>query len=76
MHTFIIKWRRFVHRANTTESILRSHGGQLRMSEAIACGISRYQLYALKRQGVIEQVSRATGVVDVDGSLLSLAPHG
>jgi predicted transcriptional regulator of viral defense system len=40
------------------ESILRARGGQLRMSEAIACGISRYQLYALKRQGVIEQVSR------------------
>ena len=28
------------------------------MSEAIARGISRYQLYALKRQGVIEQISR------------------
>jgi predicted transcriptional regulator of viral defense system len=40
------------------ESILRARGGQLRMSEAIARGISRYQLYALRRQGVIEQISR------------------
>jgi predicted transcriptional regulator of viral defense system len=40
------------------ENILRARGGQLRMSEAIACGISRYQLYALRRRGVIEQISR------------------
>jgi predicted transcriptional regulator of viral defense system len=40
------------------ENILRARGGQLRMSEAIACGISRYQFYTLRRRGVIEQVSR------------------
>jgi predicted transcriptional regulator of viral defense system len=40
------------------ETILRACGGQLRMSEAIARGISRYRLYALQRQGVIEQISR------------------
>lgn len=40
------------------EDIFRSCGGQLRMSEAIKCGISRYMLYALRDKGVIEQVSR------------------
>lgn len=40
------------------EKIFRKHGGQLRMSEAIRYGISRYMLYSLKEKGVIEQVSR------------------
>jgi predicted transcriptional regulator of viral defense system len=40
------------------EDIFRSCGGQLRMSEAIKCGINRYMLYALRDKGVIEQVSR------------------
>lgn len=40
------------------EEIFRSHGGQLRMSEAISHGLSRYMLYALKERGVIEQISR------------------
>jgi predicted transcriptional regulator of viral defense system len=40
------------------EDIFRSCGGQLRMSEAIERGISRYMLYALRDKGVIEQVSR------------------
>ena len=40
------------------EDIFRKHGGQLRMSEAIKHGISRYMLYSLKDNGVIEQVSR------------------
>lgn len=40
------------------EEIFRAHGGQLRMSEAISHGLSRYRLYALKDQGVIEQISR------------------
>lgn len=39
------------------EDIFRSCGGQLRMSEAIERGISRYMLYALRDKGVIEQVS-------------------
>ncbi|MEA1928068.1 MAG: type IV toxin-antitoxin system AbiEi family antitoxin domain-containing protein [Candidatus Auribacterota bacterium] len=40
------------------ETIFRKHGGQLRMSEAIKHGISRYMLYSLRDNGVIEQVSR------------------
>lgn len=38
--------------------IFRKHGGQLRMSEAIAHGITRYMLYTMKDKGIIEQVSR------------------
>jgi predicted transcriptional regulator of viral defense system len=38
--------------------IFRRNGGQLRMSEAIAHGITRYMLYSLRDRGVIEQVSR------------------
>ena len=41
-----------------TEEIFRDHGGQMRMSEAIRCGITRYMLYALRDRGVIEPVSR------------------
>ena len=40
------------------EDIFRSCGGQLRMSEAIKFGITRYMLYSLRDRGVIEQVSR------------------
>ncbi len=40
------------------KEIFREHGGQLRMSEAIAHGITRYMLYALRDRGVIEPVSR------------------
>jgi len=40
------------------EDIFRAHGGQLRMSEAIRHGLSRYTLYALKERGTIEQISR------------------
>lgn len=40
------------------EDIFRKHGGQLRMSEAIQFGITRYMLYSLKEKGVIEQVTR------------------
>ena len=39
-------------------AIFRKHGGQLRMSEAIAHGITRYMLYSLRDKGTIEQVSR------------------
>jgi predicted transcriptional regulator of viral defense system len=38
--------------------IFRKRGGQLRMSEAIAHGITRYMLYSLRDKGIIEQVSR------------------
>lgn len=40
------------------EKIFRSYGGQLRMSEALECGINRTTLYALRDQGVIEPISR------------------
>jgi predicted transcriptional regulator of viral defense system len=40
------------------EEIFRKQGGRLRMSEAVARGISRYRLYSLLDDGVIEQVSR------------------
>lgn len=40
------------------EDVFRAEGGQLRMSEALERGISRYMLYSLRDQGVIEQVSR------------------
>jgi predicted transcriptional regulator of viral defense system len=38
--------------------IFRKRGGQFRMSEAIANGITRYMLYSLRDKGIIEQVSR------------------
>jgi len=40
------------------KEIFRQHGGQLRMSEAIQYGISRYTLYKMRDNGVLEQVSR------------------
>ena len=40
------------------EEIFRQYGGQLRMSEAIQYGISRYTLYKMRDNGVLEQVSR------------------
>lgn len=40
------------------EEIIRAHGGQLRMHEALALGISRYQLYKLRDQGILEPLAR------------------
>ncbi len=40
------------------EEIFRQAGGQLRMSEAIEHGISRYALYKMRDKGALEQVSR------------------
>lgn len=40
------------------EEIFREHGGQLRMSEALASGLTRYTLYALRDKGVVEQITR------------------
>lgn len=40
------------------EEIFRRHGGQLRMSKALASGITRYTLYALRDRGVVEQITR------------------
>ena len=43
---------------NRPKQIFREHGGQLKMSEAIKNGISRYMLYKLRDKGVIELISR------------------
>ena len=40
------------------DEIFRKHGGQLRMSEAISYGLSRYMLYKMRDDGSIEQISR------------------
>lgn len=45
------------HKINP-EDIFQQHGGQLRMSEAIKYGISRYTLYKMRDNGFLEQVSR------------------
>jgi predicted transcriptional regulator of viral defense system len=47
-----------VRTQHPAEAIFREHGGQLRMSEAIRLGISRYMLYSLRDEGLIEQMSR------------------
>lgn len=39
-------------------NVFRKCGGQLRMSEAIEQGITRYMLYSLRDRGIIEQISR------------------
>lgn len=40
------------------ENLFRKHGGQLRMSEALKNGMSRYMLYNLYDKGLIERISR------------------
>lgn len=40
------------------KEIFEKHGGQLHMSEAVRYGISRYSLYKMRDDGVIEQISR------------------
>ncbi len=40
------------------QTLFRQHGGKLRLSEALAQGISRYQFYQLRDEGLIEPVSR------------------
>lgn len=40
------------------EEIFRQQGGQLRMSEAVRYGISRYSLYKMRDNGILEQISR------------------
>ncbi len=42
------------------EEIFRRYGGQLRMSEAIAHGITRYILYALKDRASSSQSAEAS----------------
>lgn len=43
---------------NDPVSLFQTHGGQLRLSEALALGLNRYQFYKLRDEGVIEPVSR------------------
>lgn len=38
--------------------IFNAHCGQMRMAEALAAGISRYQLYRMRDKGQIESISR------------------
>jgi predicted transcriptional regulator of viral defense system len=40
------------------KEIFISHGGQLRMNEAIKLGITRYMFYSLRDKGIIEELSR------------------
>ena len=40
------------------EEIFLDHGGQLRMSEALRHGITRYMLYSLRDRGIIEKINR------------------
>jgi predicted transcriptional regulator of viral defense system len=40
------------------ETIFRRHGGQLRMSQALDCGMTRHTLYSMLEKGIIERVSR------------------
>lgn len=39
-------------------NIFKESGGQLRMSEAVERGISRYMLYSLRDKGIVEQINR------------------
>lgn len=39
-------------------AVFKEHGGQMRMSEALAAGVSRYRLYRMLEAGVLERVSR------------------
>ena len=43
---------------NRLEEIFLDHGGQLRMSEALRHGITRYMLYSLRDRGIIEKINR------------------
>ena len=43
---------------SSPEEIFRLHGGQLRMSDAMRYGISRYKLYKMRDNGTLDQVSR------------------
>lgn len=39
-------------------TVFKAHGGQMRMSEALSAGVSRYRLYRMLDDGVLERVSR------------------
>ncbi len=40
------------------QEIFHQHGGQLKMSQAISLGISRYMLYSMFDKGILEKVTR------------------
>jgi len=40
------------------QTLFRQHGGQLRLREALARGLSRHQFYRLRDEGLIEPLSR------------------
>jgi predicted transcriptional regulator of viral defense system len=40
------------------EAVFREHGGQMRMSEALAAGLTRYALYKMLDSGQLERISR------------------
>ncbi len=44
----------------TPVEIFHQYGGQLKMSDAIKHGITRYMLYSLRDKGIVEQISRAS----------------
>lgn len=58
MSGFMANNRESTRSTTTVVAVFRAHGGQLRLSEALALGINRYQFYRLRDQGVIEEVSR------------------
>jgi predicted transcriptional regulator of viral defense system len=40
------------------QDIFRQHGGQLKMSQAISLGMTRYMLYSMLDKGILEKVTR------------------
>jgi len=44
--------------SRTPEEIFREHGGMMHMIQAMEAGMSRYRLYSLRDQGIVEEVSR------------------
>lgn len=50
--------RSHIHTPDDPVGLFRAHGGQLRLGEALALGLNRYQFYKLRDQGLIEPVSR------------------
>ncbi len=40
------------------KDIFRQHGGQLKMSQAILLGMTRYMLYSMVEKGILEKVTR------------------
>lgn len=58
MYTFAGILSQVTKVAPSPESIFRKRGGVLRMSEALAAGLSRRALYTLRDAGAIRQLSR------------------